>query len=89
MASLIVPKWMRSEFRSDIITRPRVNSRAGPQVNAGALGAWMGTRTYCVTGERGVQKWPQSSGLSNRLPPFCCHSNFFSQTAVKNKSPYF
>src|SRR5256885_14425162 len=23
MASLIVPKWMRSEFRSDIITRPR------------------------------------------------------------------
>ena len=27
MASLIVPKWMRSEFRSDIITRPNgVNS---------------------------------------------------------------
>ncbi len=76
MASLIVPKWMRSEFRSDIITRPRGYSRAGPQTNCGRLGAWMGTRTYCFTGERGVQKWHQNSGSSNR-PPFCCQSNIF------------
>src|SRR6266568_647574 len=66
MASLIVPKWMRSEFRSDIITRATGLFSRRSAINCGRLGAWMGTRTYCVTGERGVQKSPQNSRLSNQ-----------------------
>ena len=33
MASLIVPKWMRSEFRSDIITRPTNGVKLAPAYN--------------------------------------------------------
>ena len=45
MASLMVPKWMRSEFRSDIITRPRVKlAPAHNKLNCGR----MRTRAYGI-----------------------------------------
>ena len=38
MASLIVPKWMRSEFRSDIITRATGLFARRPAINCGRFG---------------------------------------------------
>ena len=44
MASLMVPKWMRSEFRSDIITGHGVNNSHQPTINCGR----MRTRAYGI-----------------------------------------
>ena len=88
MASLILPKWMRSEFRSDIITRPRGYSRAGPQQIAGAwvLG-WVQEPTALPESEEcknGIKTAVRQIDHRSAANPI-----FFGQTAVKNKSPYF
>jgi hypothetical protein len=84
MASLIVPKWMRSEFRSDIITRPRV--KLAPAHNNCRPQAY---KSYGFNRRARSAKMASKQRLVKSTSTVLLPIQIFQQTAVKNKSPYF
>src|SRR5438128_151941 len=83
MASLMVPKWMRSEFRSDIITGHGVNNSHQPTINCGR----MRTRAYGINRRARGAKMASKQRSVKSTPTVLLPIQSFQQTAVKNKSP--
>ena len=73
MASLIVPKWMRSEFRSDIITRPTNGVKLAPAHNKLRPYAYKayGILPECEECKNGLK----TAVCQIDQPPFCCQIN--------------